>query len=954
MNDKREALAEHLREHGILVASAEQPIRHRDGTLAPWAFYSWNSTLTEEGLRLAALCILDRLKGFRSTQLATVGYTGMPLLSACVLLGEGRYTGLCIREQRKTYVSCRRIEGPFDKHAPVVIIDDSISSGTSLGKAIRAIEDEGAEVEGAIVLAQFPHRGGFDWANANGYRTEAIFDIWSDLGMAHTLPHPLPPYAPPTGSVPAPEGLHPAALARFAATTYLTTGVAPLAPRSMDRSYEDPGGVFVSFRERANEHRIARSGFWHFNPAAAQPCSDVIAATIDTLCVANGQITIQNLAQLKIAVSFFSALESIAPRYLDFDRYGIVAQSRVFPMKRGGALPNTEVFISDVEQYRHARKTNAGIVRNEPHDIFRHDVHKYIEPGESWLPYGTRENDETSWWRNAALGHRLVAFVRGLLAQALTPGSVEPADLQDSAIPCAIAGVAVRLYHSGLIGYGLCNGPALGAGLREAVAQVLADPRLKRESRDSRELERNTNLASCTIVVSVLHHPEPLGAAPISMVARKLRRGLDALCIDYAGRTTILLPSALPYNNLSREAFVRTTAQLAHAETAAETRQAEWRTLQCAEWTEFEGRGRPMRFGFPDRSADDEKCADAAALIRLLGSYIAGSLDVDGMPRYLLLPVSGEAQARGTAARAIHALMALDLAGSLLNERTWCNAAQTGLRHCLVHVRDGALILPGWTGGSLADAVLLRAVADHPALSASAAALSIARRLSGMLRVDGRIGRPIKRLDLQDDHEYFPGATLAALGRFAIVDPTVLPASLDAQISWYAHRFNTCPSWGSAGWLPQGLQALHRITADPKMAELAFKATDWGIQQQLVKNGAFLEDLSPDEPSFNTGFIAEGVAASRAIALDIGDSERAARYAASWSDAMRFMSRLIVFPEDVFAMPVGLAAVGGVRCTLSRSDIRIDQVSHCLHALVEGARLEQLMLRNEEIVEYVK
>ncbi|MBV8968192.1 MAG: hypothetical protein JO331_03925, partial [Verrucomicrobia bacterium] len=102
-----------------------------------------------------------------------------------------------------------------------------------------------------------------------------------------------------------------------------------------------------------------------------------------------------------------------------------------------------------------------------------------------------------------------------------------------------------------------------------------------------------------------------------------------------------------------------------------------------------------------------------------------------------------------------------------------------------------------------------------------------------------------------------------------------------------------------------------------------------------------LEDLSPDEPSFNTGFISEGVAASWEMAIAVGDVERTARYAAAWSEAMRFMTNLIVFPEDVFALRAGTKAIGGVRCTLTRSDIRIDQVSHCLHALVTGAYLER-------------
>ncbi|CAB3749173.1 hypothetical protein [Paraburkholderia humisilvae] len=932
MTPHRDLLATYLRARGILYASLDQPIRHRDGSPAPWAFYSWNTTLTAEGLRLAALCILERLQGFRATQLATIGYTGMPLLSACVLLGEGRYTGLCIREQRKAYVSCRRVEGPFDKSAPVVIIDDSISSGTSLRKAIQAIEDEGAEVEGAVALVRFPYRGGLDWANAAGYRTETLFDIWTDLRMVETLAPPLCRPTPTTGDLVAPELLHPAALARLTAATYLATGAVPIAPQAMDRSYDCAGGVFVSFRERRNEYRIARSGFWHFDPAEARPASDVIAATVATLDEANGQITASNLAQLKIAVTFFSALEPIGPGGLDFNRFGIVAQSRVWPHKRGGALPNTQVFISEIEQYRQARETNARILPGEPHDLFRHEVTKYVEPGEMWLPYGAREDTDTTWWRDAALGTRITARARTLIAQALGRGNAESASLPGNAIPCPVSGVAVRLYRSGLVAYGLALGHSLDTALLAACAQAAIDARLARD----------IDLASCAIVVSALHHPEPLGLASMRMVAHKLRRGLDALGVTHAGHTTVLLPSVLTYNNLSREDFVRTAARHADAEAEAEACQVEWNTFQCTEWVAAGARALPLRFGFPDRTARSEPPVETHTLIRLLATYIAHSVNADGLPCYLLLPASDDTQTHGTAGRAIHALMALDLAGRLLNEKTWLDTAQSGLRHCLEHVRDGTIMLAHCAGGTLADAVLLSAVAAHSTLATSAAARSIAHRLTQMLRPDGRFGSARRRLALPEDHEFLPGAALAALGRFAAVDPSALPSSLTASIAWYAYRFSACPGWGSAGWLPQGMQAVHLVTADPAAAQLAFAATDWCIERQLTSTGAFLEDLSPDEPSFNTGFIAEGVAASWAIALETGDTSRASRYAASWSNAMRFITRLVLFPEDVFAMRAGPIAVGGVRCTLSRSDIRIDQVSHCLHALVKGAQLEQL------------
>src|SRR5450631_770959 len=100
-----------LQSDAFLRAGPGQPLRNGAGDNVDWMFYNWQVTLTERGAALAAFCVLEQLKGFRSTQLATYGYTGMPIISACVLLGGGKYTGLCIREVRKGYGSMRRIEG---------------------------------------------------------------------------------------------------------------------------------------------------------------------------------------------------------------------------------------------------------------------------------------------------------------------------------------------------------------------------------------------------------------------------------------------------------------------------------------------------------------------------------------------------------------------------------------------------------------------------------------------------------------------------------------------------------------------------------------------------------------------------------------------------------------------------------------------------------------------------
>jgi hypothetical protein len=326
------------------------------------------------------------LRTFGSTQLASYGYTGLPLLSACLLEGGGKYTGLSIREKRKTHLTNRRVDGVIDRTQPVVIIDDSLSSGTSLHKAIVALEEEGLEVEGTIALVHFPYRGAKEWANAAGYRTVTLFDIWSDLGMTDK---PLP-YSGAgrerarSSEEEMPDGLTPAVLARRVAEFYLRT-YHPSAAECLDRAYDATGGTFVSFRLRGNDHRLARDGFWHFDPANADPARDVVFVTIDTLMRDRSGLNLASLAIVKIAVTFFGALEEIFPRKLDFDHYGIDVRSKTWPDKLGGALPNTQVFISEIEQYRHARKTNAQVHEKEPHALFRHTVEKYLEPGGTWL-----------------------------------------------------------------------------------------------------------------------------------------------------------------------------------------------------------------------------------------------------------------------------------------------------------------------------------------------------------------------------------------------------------------------------------------------------------------------------------------------------------------------------------------------------------------------------------------
>ena len=138
-------------------------------------------SLTERGARLAGLALLKLLSRFEGTQIATYGLNGTPLMHSCLQQSGGKYRGLLVRKDRKAYGSTKLIEGQLDPAEPVVIVDDSISSGTAMFEACERLESAGLRVEGGVFLVRFGWYGGFARAQERGYHVESVFDVWDDL-----------------------------------------------------------------------------------------------------------------------------------------------------------------------------------------------------------------------------------------------------------------------------------------------------------------------------------------------------------------------------------------------------------------------------------------------------------------------------------------------------------------------------------------------------------------------------------------------------------------------------------------------------------------------------------------------------------------------------------------------------------------------------------------------------
>ena len=936
--EDREELRRFLKGEGFLQAGPEQTIKGRDGRQSTWMLYSWNCSLTGRGARLAGRLILDKLRLFTSTQVATFGYTGIPLMAAVILQGQDRYTGLAIREARKTYGASRQIDGPADKRRSVVVIDDSLSSGTSLRQAITALEGEGFEVEGAVVLVNFPFRGGLEWAKALGYRVEFVFEAWNDLS------EPGPAFVPghkrlgneKWADEHVPDGLNPATAARRVSEHYLRNGTMLRPPRRFDREADGRGGVFVSFRERLNDHRLAREGFWHFDAEDADACRDLVLATVKTLISPRGVVTAENLPKLKIGASFFSPLEIVNPGKLDFTRYGIVARSAGFETKMGGALPNSQIYTSEIEQYTHARWRNAKIRPAEPHDLFRHEITKFIEPGEYWLPYGVYHDPATDWTNKAAIGKALTERARAALRAAATMTPLGGKPLPEGLIPAPVYEVAVTLYHHGVAGCFVSWSDSLDACVVRAATRAFSDARFV-------EKQKGKSVDDLAIAVSVLHDREWLGETTLGEAAIKLRMGADTMSVQQGDRRGFLLASVGPHFNWGKERFAKELLRKAGIEKSPCT----WCTYQTATWLQTGDHVRKIVSGFPERGLKEQNAERWASNAALLGNYIARNIGENGLPEYAYLPVTGQRTVQGSPARLVHALAALDEAGLALNMPAWRATSTRGVVHCLRRVVNvggkRSLKLAGQAPGPMADCQLLAAaaVSDLPK-TAWPSLEALAARVKGMIQPDGRVTDTPNGLGVASEHDFLPGVALLGLTRYAAkTRDTLLIKKLAPQLEWYRRRFRLLQPWGMVGWQTQAWAAAHKLTGDVEQAAFVFEMADWAADWQQERTGAFITDLSPTGPSFHTGFLAEGMAAAWELAVRTGDTARAARYARSCHEALRFMEKLIIYPEDGFCLRDPARATGGVRCSLITSLVRIDFVSHTLMAFVRSLALRR-------------
>ena len=162
-----------------LVRRDQEPITDPRGQPIGWLLDTRIPMLEGEIFDEIGDVLAERLHARGVYQVAGFGYGSFPIVCS-VLSAEAdgqRFRGGFIRERRKAYGRRRLVEGPVDRSAPVVLVDDILNSGRSASRAIALLRSDGFEVPGVMTLFNFTWSGGKSRLEGEGLWVECLLEL---------------------------------------------------------------------------------------------------------------------------------------------------------------------------------------------------------------------------------------------------------------------------------------------------------------------------------------------------------------------------------------------------------------------------------------------------------------------------------------------------------------------------------------------------------------------------------------------------------------------------------------------------------------------------------------------------------------------------------------------------------------------------------------------------------
>ncbi len=141
-------------------------------------------TLSAEGSYRVGRVIYDEIAGLAIDAIGGLATGAYPIATAVAMVShlEGNpINAFVVREVPKEHGTRKKIEGHVVKGSRVVIVDDVITTGESIVKAIEAVKEVGCEVVKIVVVVD-RHEGGSKLLEDKGYDFISVLDLSPSSG----------------------------------------------------------------------------------------------------------------------------------------------------------------------------------------------------------------------------------------------------------------------------------------------------------------------------------------------------------------------------------------------------------------------------------------------------------------------------------------------------------------------------------------------------------------------------------------------------------------------------------------------------------------------------------------------------------------------------------------------------------------------------------------------------
>ena len=143
-------------------------------------------TLLPEGAFLTAKIILHMLNDVSVDAIGGMTLAADPIVGAVAAVShiDGHpIAGFIVRKEKKGHGMGKQVEGPLKEGQKVVVVDGTMTTGSSVLKTIDVVEEMGCQVVKVILLID-RLEGGREKIEQRGYDFEAVFTREDLLGTA--------------------------------------------------------------------------------------------------------------------------------------------------------------------------------------------------------------------------------------------------------------------------------------------------------------------------------------------------------------------------------------------------------------------------------------------------------------------------------------------------------------------------------------------------------------------------------------------------------------------------------------------------------------------------------------------------------------------------------------------------------------------------------------------------